>query len=55
MSIHKCIEVKLIKIDVCVHLGVKHCLFLQALQQEKASLSTHYGAITGLSELGQEV
>ena len=29
--------------------------FLQALHQEKASLSTHYGAITGLAELGQEV
>lgn len=29
--------------------------YCKALQQEKASLSTHYGAITGLSELGQEV
>lgn len=29
--------------------------FVQALHQEKASLSTHYGAITGLIELGQEV
>lgn len=29
--------------------------FQQALHQEKASLSTHYGAITGLAELGQEV
>lgn len=30
-------------------------LNLQALHQEKAPLSTHYGAITGLAELGQEV
>ena len=30
-------------------------LYLQALHQEKAPLSTHYGAITGLAELGQEV
>lgn len=29
--------------------------YCKALHQEKASLSTHYGAITGLSELGQEV
>ena len=30
-------------------------LNLQALHQDKAPLSTHYGAITGLAELGQEV
>ncbi|KAL9965693.1 hypothetical protein ACROYT_G029531 [Oculina patagonica] len=29
--------------------------YCKALHQEKASLSTHYGAITGLAELGQEV
>lgn len=29
--------------------------YCKALHQDKASLSTHYGAITGLAELGQEV
>lgn len=29
--------------------------YCKALHQEKASLSTHYGAISGLAELGQEV
>ncbi|XP_073255065.1 transcription initiation factor TFIID subunit 6-like [Porites lutea] len=29
--------------------------YCKALHQEKAPLSTHYGAITGLAELGQEV
>ena len=35
--------------------NVLKSLNLQALQQEKAPLSTHYGALTGLAELGQEV
>ena len=35
--------------------NVLKSLNLQALHQEKAPLSTHYGAITGLAELGQEV
>lgn len=41
--------------DRFVAKNVLKSLNLQALHQEKAPLSTHYGAITGLAELGQEV
>ena len=39
----------------CMANNVLKSLNSQALHQEKAPLSTHYGALTGLAELGQEV